>query len=407
MSIQGSDQVTHGTNPAYTTREFIKPVGPVAIMAPQLPLELSDKINYELSLRRAEAVQEDPRLADQRGFFRKDYRTEVDLDRFSSGEGRATLIDSVRGHDLFIIADVLNYGKYTTRMRRFVSKSPDDHYQDVVRMIAATHGLCTRVNVIMPYLYEGRRYRRMNRGSMDCALMLKQLFGMGITNFITFDAHDARVANAVPRQNFETFPTSLHIIESLLTEYPDIDLSGDKFMVVSPDENTVNRCIFYASMLRSPLGIFYRKRDNPMEFATSADKIQKEYLGDSVKGKDCLIIDDMLDTGRTVLDCAIQLKERGARRIFVGVSFAHFSDGYAQMNGAKNEGVIEKIFATNLTFHSPELLAKSWFQEVDLSEYIALIIDALNYNVSLANVINPSERIRKVVEQHMKGNGAK
>lgn len=399
MSQLGSDStaIISRSDPC---AELFKPVGPVAVISHQLPLDISDQINFELRKRRQQAVEEHELLLQERGFLRNDYRTEVDLTRFSSGEGQATLIDSVRGHDVFILTDVLNYGSYMNRMRRFVSLSPDDHFQDLLRLITATHGITKRINVIMPYLYAGRRYRRVNRGSMDCALMLKQLFNSGITNFITFDAHDARVANAVPRNNFETFPTAYQMIKTLLDSYPDIQLDGESFMCISPDENSISRGVYFASMLKVPLGIFYRQRSNVHSLATAAEKVQKEFLGESVQGKDVLIIDDMLDSGRTVMDCALQLKSRGARRIFIAVSYAHFSRGFELFDGAKNEGVIERIFVSNLSYLPIELAERSWLKRVDLADYVAKIIDLLNFNQSLQKALDPSRFISARLAEH-------
>ncbi|MDO5733676.1 MAG: ribose-phosphate diphosphokinase [Eubacteriales bacterium] len=405
MSQQGPNLAAGASSTAHLHEKIIKPIGPLAVISHQMPLEISDKINSELTARRALAVENQAQLVEERGFLRRDYRTEVDLSRFSSGEGQATLIDSVRGHDVFIISDVLNHGAYMSRMRKFVSLSPDDHYQDLLRIITATHGITRRINVVMPYLYAGRRYRRVNRGSMDCAMMLKELFSYGVSNFITFDAHDARVANAVPRNNFETFPTSYHMVKTLLDNYPDLQLDPEHFMVVAPDENTINRCVYYASILKVPLGIFYRKRTKVRTLATTAEKAQKEFLGENVKGKDVLIVDDMLDSGQTVMDCVIQLKDRGARRIFIAVSFAHFSRGWQLFDGAKDEGVIEKIFVSNLSYLPIEVREKSWFMEIDLSDYVAKIIDLVNFNQSLQKAIDPSRFIEARLAEHYKAQG--
>lgn len=399
MSQTGQDACQFAPN-SDPNAEFMRTVGPVAVISHQMPELISDKINSELVKRRKLAVERQPSLLQERGFLRNDYRTVVNLNRFSSGEGKATLVDSVRGHDIFIISDVLNYGSYMNRMRRFTSLSPDDHYQDLLRIIAATHGIGKRISVFMPYLYSGRRYRRHNRGSMDCALILKQLFSLGISNFFTFDAHDPRVANAVPRNNFETFPTAYQMVKTLLDDYPDIKLDSDSFMLVAPDENTISRSVYYASMLKVPLGIFYRKRHAVTSLASEAEKVQKEFLGDNVEGKDILIVDDMLDSGRTVMDCAIQLKSRGAKRIFIAVSFAHFANGWHEFDGAKYEGLIERIFVSNMSYLPIEIQQKDWLSQVDLSDYVAKIIDLVNFNQSLQTAIDPSRFITARLKEH-------
>lgn len=378
----------------------LRPLGPIAVISHQVDSALSDAINFHLRNRRSLYLEENPELDEWVGYYRSDYRVPVDLTRFNSGEGRAQILETVRGHDLFIITDVLNYGQYTTRFNRTVSISPDEHYQDLVRLIAATHGVTRRINVMMPYLYEGRRYRRHNRGSLDGALILKQLFEMGVTNVFTFDAHDGRIANAVPRNNFETLPTSLQIIEALVDSFDDLQIDRDHFMIVAPDEMAISRCIYYASLMHVPLGICYRQYDQVNSLQFGNEIIEKRFLGDDVEGKDVLIVDDMIDTGKTILDVAKILKEKGARRIFAAVTFALFTKGFEKINQAYESGHITKIFATNAAYRPPVLLDSEWYCDVNLSKYAALMIDAVNHDASLSSLLDPTERIDELLKEH-------
>lgn len=371
----------------------MEPLGPVAIITQQLQPSLADLINRKLRNRRRAEIDLYPDLSENPGYLRSDYRIDVDLKRFKTGEGKATLLESVRGHDLYIISDVINRGTYSERFNELNSLSPDDHYQDLIRLITATHGLCRRVNVVMPYLYEGRRYLRMNRGSMDCATMLRQLFQLGVSNFITFDAHDGRVANAVPRNNFESFPTALQIIDQVLTDYPDLQLDEDHFMVISPKETGITRAVYYATLMKVPLGTFYRIHKTPTE-------ISKGFLGDDVKDKDVMIVDDMIDTGQTVVECAQYLKEQGARRVIAVATFGQFTEGFEAFNQAHDFGILDKVFATNLTYQPRVLSTFPWFSSVDMSDSIATLIDALNQNASLSTLLAPEKRIFDILNKH-------
>lgn len=386
--------------------DILKPIGPVAIISDQLTPELSDAINFHLRNRRSETITEHPEQKYFPGYYRTDYRIPVNLQRFSSGEGSANILETVRGHDVFIITDVLNYGQYYKRFNQSVSLSPDEHYEDLCRLISSIHGVSERINVIMPYLYQGRRYRRESRGSLDCAVMLKRLFNLGISNFLTFDAHDDRVANAVPKNNFESVQTSLQLIEALLSEYRDLKIDNDNFMVVSADEAGIKRSIYYASLMKVPLGVFYRRYDPRLltkeQYSLQHIKkhAEKLFLGDNIEGKDILIVDDMIDSGKTVLECATQLKKQNARRIFVAVSFAQFSKGFEKFNQAYETGLISKVFATNLAYRPPALLATDWFSDVNVAKYLSLLIDGINHNAALSNLINPTKRINELLETY-------
>lgn len=380
----------------------LKPIGPIAMITDQVDPRLADAINRALRQRRLELTEMKPELEKIPGFLRQDYRIPVDLKRFLTGEGQASIINSVRGHDLFIITDVLNTGRYQTRFNNFVPLGPDEHFQDLVRLISATHGITNRISLVMPYLYEGRRYRRSYRGSLDCAQMLRTLFDLGVTNFITFEAHDPRVANAVPQRNFENFKTALQLIEAILEEIPDLDLSDDRLMVVSPNETSISRAIYFASHLQVPLCSFYRRYDKDSIRPNEAygESVALDFLGDDVAGKDILLVDDMIDTGKTMCNSIRWLKEHGASRIYVAVTYALFSRGFEDMNQLYDFGMLDRVFASNLYHHQNGLRDMPWFKMVDFSDYLSKIIDSINFDASLADLISPNERITKLLEKH-------
>ena len=332
--------------------------------------------------------------------MRVDYRITVSTPRYSSGEGKAIINQTVRGHDLFIITDVLNYDRTYDRYGQNVTMSPDDQYQDLVRIILAASGQARRINLIMPYLYEGRQYHRGGRESLDCAAMLKQLFELGVKSLMTFDAHDARIANSVPTSNMENLASSYQIIESMVHAIPDLKLDHGHFMVVSPDESGVSRAMYYASMLEVPLGIFYRQRDYHQIVQGRNPIVGLQFLGDDVRGLDILLVDDMFVTGNSLLHIARQLKANGARRIFCAATFAQFTDGLVEMQNDYKNGVFDKVFATNLIYNRPELLNAPWFVEVSMSRFVALLIDAVNHDASLSKLISPTEKIQKLLEYY-------
>lgn len=371
----------------------MQPVGPIGIITHQLNRTFADNINSCLRRRRENYVQDYPELLNYPAYLRKDYRIEVDLTRFRTGEGKAKLLDDVRGHDLFIITDVINNGTYMTRYGQTISLSPDDQYMDLIRLISATQGVAARINVIMPYLYEGRRYLRQSRQSTDCAVMLRQLFSFGISNFITYDAHDGRVANAVPRHNFENFPTALQIISRMLEVMPDLEITPDKFMVISPSETSISRAIYYATMMHVPLGTFYRIHEKD-------DVVERGFLGEDVSGRDVIIVDDLFDTGEAILACANYLKEHGARRVIAVATFPLFSDGLLAINQAYEYGIIDKMFATNLIRIPRVLFEAPWFVPVDMSENLASVIDALNHEASLSKLLSPDAKINEILNRY-------
>ena len=325
--------------------------------------------------------------------------------RFGTGEGKALLHDSLRGHDVYIICDPFNYGVTYKMYGREVPMSPDDHYADIKRVIAAIAGKARRVSVIMPMLYEGRQHKRSARESLDCALMLQELVGMGVKNIITFDAHDPRVQNAIPLSGFDDVRPTYQMIKALVRQYPDISLDKEDLMIISPDEGAMGRCMYFSSVLGLDIGMFYKRRDysrivngrNPIE--------AHEYLGKDLTGKDVIIVDDMISSGESLLDVAKQLKAKGAKRIFNFATFGLFTDAFDKFDQAYKEGLIDRIFTTNLVYRTPELLSKEWYVEVNMCKYVAYIIDTLNHDDTISNLLDPAKRIHKLVEKHKKAQG--
>ncbi len=320
--------------------------------------------------------------------------------RFGSGEGKGIIKESVRGKDLFIICDMFNHGVTYNMYGQTVPMSPDDHYQDLKRIIGSVEGKAHRISVIMPMLYEGRQHKRSGRESLDCALALQELVNMGVTNLITFDAHDARVQNAIPLHGFDNIRTSYQMIKAMLRTYPDLVVDPESMIVISPDEGAMARCIYYSTMLGIDLGMFYKRRNysiivngkNPIE--------AHEYLGRDVKDKDVIIVDDMISSGESVLDVAQQLKEKGAHRIFIFATFGLFTAGLETIDKAYADGLFTKIFTTNLIYRTPELLTRDWYVEVNLCKYVAYLIDTLNHDQTISGLLDQSKRIKKILAEH-------
>ncbi|MBO7565293.1 MAG: ribose-phosphate pyrophosphokinase [Clostridiales bacterium] len=372
------------------------PVGPIALVPLKGSVEFTDKVNWYLSTRRSE-YQEQEFVSKYPGFYRTDYRIKVENTRFSSGEGKAVIQSSVRGHDLFIISDVTNFSCTYKMFGQENHMSPDDHYQDLKRVILACSGKARRINVIMPFLYEGRQHKRNSRESLDCAFALEEIYGLGVENIITFDAHDERVANAIPTSGFESLSATYQIIKEMYRSIPDLHFTEDRFMVISPDEGGISRAMYFASILGVPLGTFYKRRDYTRVVNGKNPIIAHEFLGESVEGLDILIVDDMISSGDSMLDIAREMKKRGARNIYCAVTFGLFTEGIDKFNQAYEEGLISKVFSTNLIYRRPELLAAPWFADVNMSKFVALLIDAINHDSSLSNLIKPTEKIRKLL----------
>ncbi|NLM60810.1 MAG: ribose-phosphate pyrophosphokinase [Clostridiales bacterium] len=327
----------------------------------------------------------------------KSFITKAACPRFGTGEAKGIIYETVRGHDVYIFCDCFNYGVTYTMFGMDVPMSPDDHFQDLKRIIAAAGGKPRRITVIMPMLYEGRQHRRGARESLDCALALHELVNMGVTNIITFDAHDARVQNAIPLSGFENVLPNYQMIKALKNTVPDFCFDCKNAIIISPDEGGINRAMYYASVLEMDLGMFYKRRDYSTVINGRNPIVAHEYLGNDVAGKDVIIIDDMISSGDSILDIAYRLKSSGARRVFVFVTFGLFANGLDKFDEAYKAGKFDKIFTTNLIYVPESLKQREWYSMVDMSKFIALIIDTLNYDKSISSLLDPVDKINKLL----------
>lgn len=382
--------------------------GPLGLIVMPGCERLGARINDYLTLWRNSPVaekrgEENPTdLITDPGYNRDDYRLRASCPRFDTGESKGLLLDSVRGYDLYILSDVTAYQvSYTMRGMR-VPMSPDDHYADLKRIIAAVGGKAHRINVVMPFLYESRQHRRTSRESMDCALMLRELIDMGVNNIITFDAHDPRVQNAIPLSSFESIHPTYQMLKALFRRHIDLNLSKDSMMVVSPDEGAISRNIYYATVLGLDLGMFYKQRDYT-QVKDGRNPIKRhEYIGDDVAGKDIIVADDIIATGDSVLDLVEQLRARKANRIFIASTFAFFTKGLEKFDRMYERGEIAGVLGTNLNYLPEDIRTAKWFIEVDMSKYISFIIATLNHDHSLHGLLNPLDRIKNLLTRYHK-----
>ena len=379
------------------------PVGSLGI----IPLEgcktLGEKVdNYLVKWRTARESEHKDSLAFS-GYQRDSYILQAKVPRFGTGEAKGMILESVRGTDLYLLVDVANYSLTYSMFGRQNHMSPDDHYQDLKRVIAAVGGKARRITVIMPYLYESRQHKRTARESLDCALALQEMVRMGVDNIITFDAHDPRVQNAIPLHGFETVQPAYQFIKGLLKHVPDLSLDAGHMMVISPDEGGMSRAIYMANVLGLDMGMFYKRRDYTRIINGRNPIVAHELLGSSVDGKDMVIIDDMISSGESVLEVATALKERKARKIFICSTFGLFTNGLERFDKAYESGIIDNVLTTNLIYQTPELLKREWYIDCDMSKYIAYIIDTLNHDASISDLLNPNERIQSVVTRYKAG----
>ncbi|HPW99490.1 MAG TPA: ribose-phosphate pyrophosphokinase [Sedimentibacter sp.] len=319
--------------------------------------------------------------------------------RFGTGEAKGVLYETVRGHDIFIISDVFNYGVNFNMYGAEVPMSPDDHYQDLKRIIAALNGKAKRITVIMPMLYEGRQHKRAARESLDCALALQELVNMGVENIISFDIHDPRVQNAIPLHGFEDFHPYYQMIKAFVRTVPEAIIDRDHMMIISPDEGAMTRCIYYSSVMELDLGMFYKRRDYTVVVNGKNPVLSHEFLGGNLEGKDVIIVDDMIASGDSLIDVAGKLKERSARNVYAFATFGLFTEGISKFDEAYRDGILSKVFTTNMIYRRPELFDKPWYAEVDMSKYIANIIDTLNYDNSLSELLDPVQKIKKLLKK--------
>lgn len=379
------------------------PVGSLGIIALEGCRPLSEQIDKYLVRWRAERESEHKESLAFSGYQRGSYLLQAKVPRFGSGEAKGTILESVRGFDLYLLVDVCNYSLTYRLGGQENHMSPDDHYQDLKRIIAAVGGKARRITVIMPFLYESRQHKRSNRESLDCALALQELTQMGVDNIITFDAHDPRVQNAIPLHGFETVQPAYQFIKGLLGHVSDLQIDADHMMVISPDEGGMTRAIYCANVLGLDMGMFYKRRDYTRIVNGRNPIIAHEFLGTSVEGKDMIIIDDMISSGDSVLEVAAELKNRRAHKIFVFSTFGLFTSGLDKFDRAYEDGIIDRVLTTNLIYQTPELLRREWYINCDMSKYIAYIIDTLNHDSSISDLLNPNERITSIVARYKNG----
>ena len=381
------------------------PAGALGLLPLESCREIGEKVDKYLVKWRLGREHEHEGDITFAGYTRDSYVIKGGCPRFGSGEAKGTLKESVRGYDLFILVDVTNYSLTYKLCGMENHMSPDDHYQDLKRMIAAVAGKARRITVIMPFLYESRQHRRTARESLDCALALQELVHMGVDNIITFDAHDPRVQNAIPLNGFETVNASYQFLKSIFHTVDDLTLDNNHLMIVSPDEGGTNRAVYFANVLGVDMGMFYKRRDYSRIVDGRNPIVAHEFLGSSVEGKDILIVDDMISSGDSMIDVASELKKRKARRIFVIATFGLFTNGLAKFDKAVEDGIIYKVATTNLIYQTPELLGKPYYINCDMSKYIAYIIDTLNHDTSISDLLDPYDKIKRLISRYLKTNG--
>ncbi len=381
--------------------ENAMPVAPLKLIALSSAEKMGQRVNdYLVEFRKTihnDKVKNDPAF---HGYSEDDYLISVQTPRFGSGEAKAYLGDSIRGKDLFILVDVCNHSITYTLNGYTNHMSPDDHYQDLKRVIAACNGKAHRINVIMPFLYEGRQHKRNGRESLDCAYALRELRDMGISNFITFDAHDPRVQNSIPLSGFDNFTPPYQFIKALLHSEDDLIVDKDHLIVISPDEGALDRAIYFASVLGVDTGMFYKRRDYSTIINGKNPIVAHEFLGENIDGKDIIIIDDMISSGGSMLDTARQLKKMNARRVFICCTFGLFTDGLKAFDEAYEKGYFDKVVTTDLTYLPPQLYSKPYFIEADMCKFTASLIDFMNHDASLANTMATTEKIHSILEAY-------
>ena len=373
------------------------PVAPLKLAAMESCRSMGQKVNdYLVSFREntINEVKESPLYVNYQS---NNYLVDCSCPRFGSGEAKGVLKETIRGTDLFIMTDVCNYSLTYTVNGHLNHMSPDDHYQDLKRIISAATGKAHRINVIMPFLYESRQHKRTKRESLDCALALEELHAMGVSNIITFDAHDPRVQNAIPLSGFDSFNPPYQFMKALFRAVPDIIPDKEHLMIVSPDEGAMHRAVYFSNVLGVDMGMFYKRvgGKNPV--------VAHEFLGDDVRGKDVIIVDDMISSGGSMLEVAKQLKDRNAGRVFVCTTFGLFTDGFDKFDDYFEKGYINKVVTTNLTYLPPELYEKPYFVQADMSKFLALIIDSLNHDITIGKVLNPTDKIHALLEKYKNG----
>ena len=374
------------------------PVGDLGIIPLQSCSELGNMVNeYIVDWRkeRESVLHQDDKIKDS-------YIVNTKCSRFGSGEAKGTILDSIRGKDLYLLVDVTNYSIEYSLCGHMNKMSPDDHYSDLKRIITAAAGKARRINVIMPFLYESRQHKRTSRESLDCAVALQELHALGVENIITFDAHDPRVQNAIPNSGFDSIQPTYQFIKSLFNNVPDLQVDSDHMMIISPDEGAMGRAVYYSNVLGLDMGLFYKRRDYSRVVNGRNPIVAHEFLGSSVEGKDVFIVDDMISSGESMLDVAKELKKRKAKRVFVAATFGLFTNGLKQFDEYYEQGLISKVLTTNVIYQTPDLLSRPYYINVDLSKYIALMIDKLNYDHSISELLDPNAKIQNSLAYYRK-----
>ena len=379
------------------------PVAPLKIVAMESCKVLGQKVNdYIVSFRQntINEVTESPLYVNYKS---NNYLVDCCCPRFGTGEAKGMLKETIRGTDLFIMTDVCNYSLTYTVNGHLNHMSPDDHFQDLKRVISAANGKARRINVIMPFMYESRQHKRTKRESLDCAIALEELTAMGVTNIITFDAHDPRVQNAIPLKGFDSFNPPYQFMKALFRDVPDLIADKDHLMIISPDEGAMHRAVYFSNVLGVDMGMFYKRRDYTQIVNGRNPIVAHEFLGSSVEGKDVIIVDDMISSGESMQDVAKELKRRKARKVFICSTFGLFTNGLAKFDEYYENGTIDRILTTNLVYQTPDLLSRPYYINVDMSKYIALIIDNLNHDASLSELLNPTSRINRLLDRYRAG----
>lgn len=375
------------------------PVGQLGIIALPGCEELANKIDNYLIRWRFQRNSEHKDTLAFAGYEKSTYLIDMNFPRFGTGEGKAALNQTVRGYDIYILCDVFNYGVTYKMYGMTVPMSPDEHFANLKRAISAIEGKAKRVSVIMPMLYEGRQHKRSSRESLDCAMMLQELNAMGVENFITFDAHDPRVMNAIPLCGFESVSPAYQMIKAAVNNVDNLKINKDNIMIISPDEGGMSRCIYYSTVLGVELGMFYKRRDFSRIVDGRNPIIAHEFLGDNVEGKDVIIVDDMISSGESMIEVATKLKELKAKRIYIFSAFGLFCNGFDAFDKAYKNRIIDRVFTTNLIYGTPELLSKEWYVRVDMSKYLSYIIDTLNHDTSISDLLDPAEKIDTLLQK--------
>lgn len=376
------------------------PNGPLGIIALPGCEEMAEKIDRYLVKWRSQQESEHKTTIAFSGYERDTYILNTSFPRFGTGEGKCSLHESVRGFDIYILIDPFNHGVTYKMYGNTVPMSPDDHYANLKRAISAIGGKAKRITVIMPMLYEGRQHKRSSRESLDCAVALQELcLSMGVDNVITFDAHDARVQNAIPLHGFENVSPAYQMIKALVNHFDDLKLDKEHTMIISPDEGGMSRCMYYSNVLSLDLGMFYKRRDYSRIVDGRNPILEHSFLGSNVEGKDVMIIDDMISSGESMLEVASKLKSLGANRVFIFSAFGLFCNGLDSFDKAFKDGLFDRVFTTNLVYRTPELKKREWFCEVDLSKYLSYIIDTLNHDKSVSKLLNPADKIDAILRK--------